>query len=167
MRRKQHRAFLADLADQLAHFHNLTRVETNRRLVEDQHFGAMQKRLSESHALTHPFGKIADISIGAVKQADHLQRFIHALIHVGDVAQLAHELQIIEHDHIGIQRNCFGQIAHALANLKRLFHHIVSRDNRFAIGWRHIARENTHGRCLARAVRTEKADDLALLSVET
>src|SRR5918996_5823801 len=82
------------------------------------------------------------------------------------MAQVCHELQVLKRGHIVIERNGFRQVAHALANFKRLLQNIVPGDRCSSIGGRHISGEDSHGGGLACAVGAEKADDLSLLGVE-
>ena len=56
-------------ANRFAHFANLIRIETRRRLVENQHVRLVQQHLGHAHALPKAFRQLAD------RLADHAAQF--------------------------------------------------------------------------------------------
>ena len=113
-----------DLADNFAHFHNLSRVQADGGFVQDQHLGFVQQRLGQADPLAHPLRECADVTLGALFHADHLKGIVYHIFGVGKVAQVGHELQIFVDGHVCVQRRRFGQIAHATAHLQRFGHDI-------------------------------------------
>ena len=63
-------AILADLTDHVTHLNDLSGVETNGGLIEDQYLRAMDQCLRQADTLSHAFGKITDIAVGSVLQVD-------------------------------------------------------------------------------------------------
>jgi len=126
----------------------------------------VQEGLRESDPLTHSFGKVSDEASGAVGHGHHFERFIHAVFGAWNVAQVGHELEIIEHGHVIVEGDGFGQVPHPLADFHRIADDIVPGNDRFPVGGGHVAGKDSHGGGFACAVRPEKADDFSLLGVE-
>ncbi len=112
-------ALFAHFADDVADFDDLGRVQADGGFIENQHFRAVEQRLRQANALPHPFGKVADVAFGAVEQADHFERFFHPFFGIGQVAQIGHELQVVEDGHIGVERHGFGQVTDPFPHFER------------------------------------------------
>src|SRR5579864_3484095 len=79
---------------------------------------------------------------------------------------LAHEVEVGTHAHIGIERHRFRQIADVGARLEGLRRHIETcYFGATSRRWQ-VPGEDAHGRGLTRAIWTEKAQDFTLFYVE-
>src|SRR6266567_5254648 len=74
--------------------------------------------------------------------------------------------QVLPNPHFRVNRRRFGEIANALFYFEWLFEDIETRHGGRAARRRQKTSEHAHRRCLARAVRAEKANDLPLLDLE-
>ena len=76
---------------------------------------------------------------------------------------LSDERQIFFHLHFGVQRWSLGQVADAFLDLHRFLEDVEAGHRRSAFGGRQKTRQDTHRGRLPRPVRSQKADNLALL----
>ena len=79
VRRENHRVVARQSLDQLSHFVNLFRIETDGRFVENQNRRIVQQRLRDSDALLIAFGKLRDdpsLDIGDVHLLHHPVHFV-------------------------------------------------------------------------------------------
>ena len=84
-----------------------------------------------------------------------------------DALELGAIGQVFLDAHLRIERDAFGQIADALADLHRLRHDVEAGHAGDAAGGRQIGGQDAHDGRLAGAVVAEQADDLVLLDLET
>src|SRR5690606_17348328 len=96
MRGQQHNPAQAKPRKQIAEAHPLLRVQSCSWLVDNQHLGGAEQRLSNSKAPSHAAGIRADALISLLRKVDLLQqagnfrlalaRIAHSL-HYGDIIQ--------------------------------------------------------------------------------
>ena len=60
MRGKQNRVLFPQILNQLAHLPDLIWIEADRRFVQNEKIGLVQKRIGQTDALAVAFGKRAD-----------------------------------------------------------------------------------------------------------
>src|SRR6185436_9865631 len=77
------------------------------------------------------------------------------------------EHQVVGDGHVRIERRRLGQIPGASLGLDRLLEDVVAGDHGLAVSGRHVPGDDPHRRRLASAVRSEKAQNLPTLSLET
>jgi hypothetical protein len=64
----------------------LSWIETNGWLIQDQHLWLVEQSLAQPNSLTHAFGKIGDISVGAVNHMHYFQHIIHPIFGIREFA---------------------------------------------------------------------------------
>ena len=77
---QQHRPGFGKLTDQLADFDNLRRVQSNRRLIQNQQLRVAHQRLRQSHPLTVALGKISYHSLGHLFDFHQLHDLLQILL---------------------------------------------------------------------------------------
>ena len=158
----------AERLDQVARLDDLLRVEAAGRLVEDEHGRIAEQRLGQADALpAAPWTACrSDRSARCAMRAFSIARSTSRRRSL-DALDLAHEVQIRAHAHVGIERHGFGQIADVGAGLERLaWRRRSPRPRRRPPEGGQIPGQHAHGGRLARAVGAEKAEDFALADVE-
>ena len=157
---------LPQFTNQVAHFKNLRRVQTDGRLIQDEHVRFVNERLRQAYPLAHTLRKTANEAFCALFQIHLLENVIHAIFGIGQMSQIGHEFEVLENCHVGIQRHRFGHIAYPAAYFQRLLDHIETGYFHLACGRRHIAAQNAHGSGLPCAIGTQEAKDLAFFRSE-
>ena len=76
------------------------------------------------------------------------------------------KLEVFAHRHLGVQRRRFREVTGPALRFDRLLEDVEPGNDRLAFGRRHVAGQDAHGRRLAGAVRTEKAEDFSALDAE-
>ena len=154
--------------DQAAHLEALDRVETAGRLVEDEHLGPRQQRHGEPRALTQPAREIPHEVAPSIRQAYLLQRLVDArrALSPGDRVEARLELEHLDDAVLAIQRDAFGQVADAPADLERVAQDVEAGDAHRAGTRRQVPGEDPHRGRLAGAVGPEETDDLPLRDLE-
>ena len=151
--------------DQLARLDDLFGVEAGGRLIKNQHVGVVHQRLRQADALPVAFRELSAAAVCHVGDARLLHHLVDARLATGprDPLDARDKRQVLAHRHFGIERRCFGKVAGPPLRLDRLLKYVVSRDNRLSLARRNVAGEHPHRRRLARAVRSEEAENLAPL----
>ena len=165
---KQNRVPLAQLSDQVSNLADLERVQAGRRLVQDQDLGVVQHRLRQADPLTESARKLADdpvLDLAKLTPADHLADR-PAPVRSGNVLETRPMSQILDHPHLGIERNVFGKISDLAPDLERFVEYIVAGKRSTAAGGAQVGRQHPHCRRLAGPVGPEQTDDLATPDVE-
>ena len=140
------------------------RIQTGRRLVEQQHFRIVQHGAREQHALPLPFRKSADRILRARRHAHEIER-------VGDDAAGAglrtvereEELEILLDGERVVGRESLGHVSERARRRATVVDDVVTRDSRDAAVRPLDARENSQRGRLPRAVRAEETADFAAL----
>ena len=84
----------------------------------------------------------------------------------GKPFELADKFEVLGGAHLRVERRSLRQVADAPLDLQRVLEHVEAGHGGGAIGGREKAREHAHGGGLPGAVRSEEADNLALLYLE-
>ena len=168
VRRQNKRRLPRQVTNQLADSDDLLRVETHRRLVQNENLGLMQDRGRQTHPLAVAFGQRAD---------DLPFHFLQktALDHLADplprfAARQAFETravgEVLADPHLGIERHVFRQVAQILARRDRIGHQILAVDGDATASRWQKAGDHPQRRRLSRTVGAQDADDLALVHRE-
>ena len=97
-----------------------------------------------------------------------LHHRVDAIVEVrAHALDLPDEAQVLGHRHVGIERRGLWEIPGAALGLERLLEHVEAGDRRLALGGRHVAGNDPHGRRLAGAIGTEKPENFARLRAKT
>src|ERR1041385_353643 len=168
VRREDDGAVGGELLDEAADLDDLLGVEADRRLVEDEHRRVVDQRAREADALAVALGEAAHDArrdVGEKAFGEHaLERVFESALR--DAFDAADELEIRAHGHVVIERRVLRQIADAPPRFARLLDDVEALDRDGALGRRHEAGDDAHRRRLARAVRPEQAQNLAVLGAE-
>jgi hypothetical protein len=145
-----------------------SRVQAGGRFVQDQDFGVVQDRLSQSDTLLVALRELAAEAGRDVGDA----RLLHRRVDLrpqrlgSHAADPADEQQVVADGHVRVERRRFRQVADAALGLERLIEDVEPGNDGLAGGGRHVARQDAHGRGLAGPVGAEEAEDLALVDAE-
>ena len=158
------RVILAQALDEGADLNHLLGVETDRRLVQDQHRRIADECLCQADTLLVALGKVLDETVLYV--LDLAQR--HDVLHMGTARELAFfqvkdEIEIALDGHVQIQRRDLREIADVGLGLDGILENVHAVDERLSGRRGNVAGEHVHGRGLAGAVRAEKSEDLPVL----
>jgi hypothetical protein len=128
----------------------------------------VDERLREADALAIAVRQVPDLLAEDLREAAHLDDRARPLLErrVVELAEVAGEAQVLEHAHLEVQRRALRQVPEGLPDLQGLVEDVVPVDARRARRRRDEAREDAHRGRLARAVRPEKAHDLAAAHFE-
>src|SRR5207247_963038 len=112
VRREDDRAIAGELTNELADLDDLTRVQADRRLVENEDRGVVNQCLRKPHPLPVPLREVAGQTLAYVSEATGLQ---HTRDGVGEVASrhrfdASDELQIALHCHVDVKRRSLRQV---------------------------------------------------------
>ena len=155
----------AEIANEVADESDLVRIETDGRLVENEEVGLVHHGIGKADALAVAFRETADDFFSHVRQTAKFQNIADALIQAsaGDAFESSAVAQKLAHPHVEVERNIFRHVTDVLAGAQRFSENIEARHGGTARRGRKEAREHAHRGGLARAVRTQKSHDLALL----
>src|SRR5437899_2316704 len=162
MRREDDRALAAEGPDEAPDLDDLSRIEADGGLVEDEDGRVVDKGLREADPLPVSFGEVAEQAIADLSQATGVE---DALERDGDVPpsqplQLRDEAEIARHAHVVVEGRILGKIPDPTPYLGRLLEDVEAVDPHRARGRRQEAGDDPHGRRLSGAVGAEKAEDL-------
>ena len=90
-------------------------VERGERLVEQQHFGIVQKGARHRQPLPHAARKFAHQAIADALEAGAFQQFVGPLAWVGQAVEAAEEHQILDGGKLVVKRDAVAQDADAAA----------------------------------------------------
>ena len=163
MGRENDRSLRAQVTDQPANLYHLGRVETNRRLVEDQNLGFVHQRLGNADPLAVALGQVADDTTADLPQAAGFNGGADRAFafRAGDVFCLGHKIQKALNRQVGIHRYPFGKIADQLFDLMGVADDIIVADAGPPRGWRKKAGQNAHGGAFPGPVWAQETDYLA------
>ena len=128
----------------------------------------MDDRLGKANTLAIAFGQLPDQLRADIGEGAFFRGFLDAFgdVGFGYAFQPSDEIEILADLHIWIDRRRFRQISDALLNLHGRLQHVEPGDFRRARRRRHEARQHPHRCRLASSIRSQEANDLALLDFE-
>ena len=160
--RQEEGGALADqLLDDFPEVVAAARVEAGRRLVQEQHRGAVDERCGEVEPTTHASAVGLGRPIGGVGQAEALQQLVGAIAHPPDglVHELADEPEVLPSREVLVHGRVLAGQPDALPDLLGVLGH-VDAEHRGAAGIGPQDRgEDAHGGGLAGTVRAEQPED--------
>ena len=138
-------------------------VDPARRLVQENHLGAVQRRHRECQFLLPAQGQRADQRTGfraEIQPVEHLDRPAQYL-HPRQPVNPAVEAHVLQHRQVVVQRETLAHVADAALDQLALAHDIVPGDRAAARGGVAQPAEHTHGSGLAGAVGAQETENLA------
>ena len=120
--------FPRQILDQPADFHDLRRVETDGRLIQDEEFRRAEQRHGKTDTLPVTFGEVADDALLDIGNVQPLHRVFDLLLPViaRNALESGRKGQILPHAHIRIDRRDLRQIADALFDFDRILRDVVA-----------------------------------------
>ena len=169
MGRKDDRFILGHPRHDLAHFVLLVRIQSVRRLIEDKDGRIMDHRLGKPDPLLIPLRKrfnrlVADTLQKA--EGEHLIDPFAAGRPIAEIAAFGNEKEKLLHRHLRVGGAALREVSNPAAGLQRILPHIESLHQGRSGGRLEETGEDLHRRRLARAIRTEKAEDIAFIDLE-
>ena len=160
--------FPGKVLNQPAHLHDLCRIETDRRLIEDEEFRRTEQRHRKSDTLTVTFGKIADDALLDIRDVQALHGVLDLLLTVGacNALESRREVQIIPDAHVRIDRRNLRQIADSPLDLDRILGNVVAVHQHGTGGGGETSRNHVHCCRFSGAVRPQKAKNLMVADRE-
>ena len=161
-------AFLAQRFEQVPHGAAALRVESDSRLVEEQHVGRMNQAARDFEPAAHPARVSRDQIVGALGQPDHVQQAMSAFAALAarQAEELAVDIDVLPSGEIEIRGERLRDDADILAHLARMTRDVEAGDERLAAARRYQRREHPHHGRLAGAVGAEQSEDLAATDLE-
>src|SRR5713226_2624962 len=168
MRRKHDRAVARKAAYEFANLVNLSRVESDRRLVEHQHRRVMNQRLRKPYTLAVALRELAANTVRYGLKAAHLRHVFYRTFQrtASHAAKFRDEAQIRVYAHVTVKRRVLRQISNQAPRFERVRKDIEVVDDDRPRGRRHVTRDDAHRGGLARAVGSQEAQDLTALGLE-
>ena len=170
MRGEKERAALlgAQMRDHLPHRNARGRVEAGGGLVQKQDLRVVHQAARDLEAPPHAPRQRGGKGVGAVGEADGFEQLRRALAapRPGDAVQPGVNAHILGAGELGVAGHVLRNDPDAGAHRVGVANDIVPGHDRRAAGGRHQRRQHADERALARAVRSEQAEDLAALDRE-
>src|SRR5579872_378390 len=160
-------ALAAQACDDVAQFGVRDGVQAGRRLVQEEQLWVVDQRLSDAGALAHTLGVAADVALPRLGLKPYLlQRDPDAplALAAGDLEQPRVEIQQVPRRHRVVEIGLLGQIGDL--RLDAVIAHRLTEDRGVAGRREQQSEQHLDGRCLARAVASQEAEDFALLDRE-
>ena len=154
--------------EQLAQLDARARVEAGRGLVEDEHVGVVNERAAQRDALLHALGERLEVLVQNGRDAGE---FLHRTDCLAPLRALQAvgpriEIQILVDGHVVVRGERVGHVADAAARILRLLADGDAVDEHVALGRLFQRGDDAHGGGLARAVRPDEAEDVAVVEGE-
>ena len=158
---QNHGVLFPELLNQFTHFDDLLRVQSHRGLIQYNDIRIPHDRLCKADALPISFGEIADQPLThflRVCQLHNLFCLCFSYLFI-QTFQLCHEIQILPHRHLRIERRYLRQIPHAFFCLLRIGKNIVTVDLHLAARRAKVSCNHIHCRGFSGTIRSEKTID--------
>src|ERR1700682_2254748 len=152
----------AQLSEDLAHLDAGPRVETGCRLIQQEHYRIVDERPGQAQSLLHSTRKGVDRLVAPFSQPDELEQFVHDLVPA--VLRLAVargiEIQVLGDGELVVDAKEVRHVSDPAVHLVRLSGDVGAIDRRAPAGRFEERGEYAQRRGLARAVRSDEAEDL-------
>ena len=139
------------------------RVETRRRLVEEEQLGARDERAGDRQPALHPARERVDLVLAAVGQLDELEQLLGAAR--DDVAREPEEapvdLQVLADEQLEVEVVLLRDDAQPLPDRRPVLLRVAAQHAQRPGRDRRDRADHAHRRALARSVRPEEAERLA------
>ena len=128
----------------------------------------MDEHAGEAEPLLHAAGESADERAFLFAEADELQHVVHRLLALRgrDLVTRAEEVEILGHLHVLVHAEEVGHVADDVAHGVGIAHDVVAEDECLSGGGREEGGEDAERGGLARAVRADEAEEIALVDSE-
>src|SRR5580700_9623277 len=163
MRGQQHRHTLGlEVSDDAEELRGGVRIEARGRLVEDGDLRAFHQDFGKAETLPHAAGEGGDTLVGKFAKPDLLDRVGDALLAFGEpkADQACGIAEVIGGGEAVVKADRVRQISDAAFDRERLARRIEAEHAHLAAGDFGQAEQHQDGRRLARAVGTEKSENL-------
>src|SRR5215475_7965068 len=153
---------LAELAQQRTELHALFRVQSRRRLVEQEQFGLVDDRLRDAGAPEHAAGQRTQLRLRAIAETDALDRGRHRTRHRRS-RHLLQQREVFDElgdREAGVEAEVLRQIPKSPTDLRTrpMSARITSEHPHRPRGRSNDGGEHPQQRCLSGAVRTEEPE---------
>ena len=157
---------LLEHAEHLPEFLSAHGIHSGGGLIKHQHAGAVNKCTTEGKFLLHASRKVASLAVAEPFDlpVDSLDAVITRLD--GSPEERGKKLQILLHREVLVQGETPRHIANTLADFDHLLHHIKAVNGCRPRVWQQQCAQDPKQRCLASAVRADKAEHLTLADGE-
>ena len=169
LRGEEQRGALAHLrSDHVPHAEPAARVESRRRLVEEQQARASDQRAREVEPAAHSAGVRLGDAVGRLLEVEALEQLAGARprLLAGEAVQTPEHPQVLAPGQVLVDRRVLPGEADHPAHALRVAQHVDAAHDRAAGVRPEQRREDPDGRRLARAVRPEQPEHGALLDRE-
>ena len=165
VRGEDDRPLSADFPNELTDFGGLVRIEPAHRLVQDQDRRLVNQRLGEPDALPKALRELANALANDVAKAGLLDDLAKPRPEpfAAQPAHLAGELEVLEHQHFGVERGALWEVPDRLTDRDRVVEDVCAAHACSSPGRGDEAREYLHRRRLAGPVWAKKTNDLPAL----
>ncbi len=138
-------------------------VEAGERLVEDEQLGIVQQGGGDEDALLHALGVERDGRVAPGFEAEQGEEPVGLEVDegLGQVAQAADELEVLEAGEVGVDVGLLGDVAEGGAVGLEIVADALAFEEHLAVGGLEEAGDDLDGGGFAGAVGTDVADDLA------
>src|SRR6266516_2233783 len=144
------------------------RVQADRRLIQEEHTGLVQQRLRDLQATDHASRVMLYQLIARLRETHEIKHLVHTLrLYLArQVVELGEDQQVLKARQRPIGGEGLWHIADAATNIRRLVDNIVARDQSTTRRRRQERDQHLDRRTLTRAIRSQQAEDLALLDLK-
>lgn len=158
MCRKDDRFGLSYAFDEGPNFHELIGIQSGSGLVQDEHFGVVDKRSSEAYTLAESFGKLSDgfVPLGSEARLDN--HFFHT--RGGRAVDARHKGKVFGDVQIRVQGVVLGQIPYFLLDVQWMIRHGKITDKGGARGLGEVPRDDLHQGAFPGAIGPQETHDL-------
>ncbi len=160
MRREDDDALARELGEQRAEAHALLRIESRRRLVDDQQARIVEQRLRDADALAHAAGEAAERTVASLDEVHELEQLLDPRARRARLEALrgGEVLEELHRRELRVDAEVLGQVAQHLAHRVGLARDVGAVPRHASARRRRERREDAHERRLARAVGTEQPE---------
>ena len=156
---------LAQLPDQLPDLDDLERIQTDRRLVENDDLRVSENRLCDPDPLSVAFREVFDQACAHFGQSGPFFDALHLFIKRIPPQSLraADKEQVLVGGHIGVERRQLGQIPDLFFRIHGVLVNVQSVDGDRAGGRGKAPGDDVHRGGFSRAIRTQESVHASLL----
>ena len=157
-----------ELTKQLAQLHARPRIQSGRRLVEQEHLRIVDQRVGQTQALLHAPRQRLDVRVSLVCQVDQVEQVADHPPPAGggNPIAAAEEVQVLPDLHVVVDAERIRHESRDAAHLVGVPRDRVAADLGLARVRLEQGREDAQGGRLSRAVRPDETEDLARLDRE-
>ena len=158
--------FFLKTLDQITDLYDLFRIQTYRRLIQNNHFRITKNCLRKSDSLSVTFGQVFDQTVFHVCDFYHFHDFFYHgfLLIFWDFFEISNETHIFAYCHVEIKRRHFRQISDTFFGLFRFIQYVMTINGYRSLRRCYITGNHIHSRRFTSSVWPQKAVDFAFLN---